>query len=407
MAIELNVLAAKRLDAYLELIGSRHLRDRRKRASFGIYTYGLLSESERKSVEPIAALACGNPEDTKRMHDKLLHFVGRSQWDDRAVRQEATRYAVQALSKQEQITTWIVDDTGFLKQGTHSVGVQRQYTGSAGKVTNCQVGVSLAIATETEQLPIDFELYLPDRWANDPARRAEARIPDDVQFATKIELALGMIDRAAAAKVPGNIILADSFYGESSEFRETVRLLGFDIAVGIRSGTKVRRIGRTGRLGVPMSVAKVAGDVPRRKRRKAAWREGTKGTLWSRFHVCRVKTVHDDGTPIEDRDPLWLVIEWPPEGEGRVKFYLTTLPQRMSHKAIVRIIKERWRTERMYEDLKGELGLDHFEGRSFPGWHHHVSVALCCYAFIVAEKVRSFPPSAGGKTCNHTLSVAA
>ena len=303
MGIELDASAAERLDVYLNLIASRHLRDHRKRASFAIYVFGLLGELERKSVEPIAALACGDPGDTKRMHDKLLHFVGRSQWDDRAVRKEAARYAMQALSEREEITTWIVDDTGFLKQGTHSVGVQRQYTGSAGKVTNCQVGVSLAIATQTEQLPIDFELYLPDSWANDPERRAEARIPDDVQFATKIELALGMIDRAAAAGIPGSIILADSFYGESSEFRETVRFLGFDLAVGIRSGTKVRRIGRNDRLGEPMSVVKLAHRVPRRKRRKVVWREGTRETLWSRFHFCRVKTVHDDGTPMGEREP--------------------------------------------------------------------------------------------------------
>jgi SRSO17 transposase len=407
MGIELDASAAERLDVYLNLIASRHLRDHRKRASFAIYVFGLLGELERKSVEPIAALACGDPGDTKRMHDKLLHFVGRSQWDDRAVRKEAARYAMQALSEREEITTWIVDDTGFLKQGTHSVGVQRQYTGSAGKVTNCQVGVSLAIATQTEQLPIDFELYLPDSWANDPERRAEARIPDDVQFATKIELALGMIDRAAAAGIAGSIILADSFYGESSEFRETVRFLGFDLAVGIRSGTKVRRIGRNDRLGEPMSAAKLAHRVPRRRRRKVVWREGTRETLWSRFHFCRVKTVHEDGTPIKEREPIWLVVEWPPEDEGRIKLYLTTLPRRMSHKAIARIIKERWRTERMYEDLKGELGLDHFEGRSFVGWHHHVSVALCCYAFIVAEKVRAFPPSAPSKSHNRTLRVAA
>jgi SRSO17 transposase len=407
MATELDAAASERLDLYFNLLATRHLKDRRKRESFAIYAYGLLGESDRKSVEPIAAQACGDPAGTKRMHDKLLHFVGRSVWDDRAVRQEAAGYVVEALSAREKVTTWIVDDTGLVKQGTHSVGVRRQYTGSAGKITNCQIGVSLAIATDTEQVPIDFELYLPECWANDPARRAEARIPDRVQFATKTDLALGMIERAALADIPGEIILADSAYGESSEFRETVRLLGFDFAVGIRSGTKVRRLGAKARLGTPMSVGELARHVPRRRRRKVAWREGTKATLWSRFHFCRVKTVHDDGVPIEAREPLWLVIEWPPGDEQRAKFYLTTLPRRMSHKAIARIIKERWRTERMYEDLKNELGLDHFEGRSFPGWHHHVSVAICCCAFVVAEKVRAFPPSAGGKTLDDALGFAA
>jgi SRSO17 transposase len=323
------------------------------------------------------------------------------------VRLEAAHYACEALGQQEELTTWAVDDTGFLKQGTHSVGVQRQYTGSAGQITKCQIGVSLEIATATQHVPIDFELYLPESWTNAPARRQEARIPDEVGFRTKIDLALTMIERAARNQIPGNILLADSGYGESCEFRETVRLLGFDYAVGIRSGTKVRRIGAHGRLGVAMTVGELAKTIPRRRRRKLSWREGTKGTLSGRFSFCRVKTTHDDGRPIEEREPVWLVIEWPLEAGQRVKFYLTTLPRRMSHKQIVRIIKERWRTERMYEDLKGELGLDHFEGRSFPGWHHHVSVAICCYAFVVAERARAFPPSAGGKSADHPLGLAA
>jgi SRSO17 transposase len=407
MATELDETATERLERYFQLIASRHLKDRRKRESFAIYAYGILGESDRKSVEPIAALACGEPDGTKRMHDKLLHFLGRSEWDDRAVRQEAARHAVEALSAREKVTTWIVDDTGFLKQGTHSVGVQRQYTGSAGKITNCQIAVSLAIATDTEQIPIDFELYLPECWAKDPTRRAEARIPDNVQFAPKTDLALAMIERASLAGIPGEIILADSAYGDSSEFRSTVRLLGFDFALGVRSQTKVRRIGANERLGVAMSVADLAKTIPRRQRRKLIWREGTKATLGGRFSFCRVKTTHDDGTPIEEREPLWLVVEWPPEKEQGLKFYFTTLPRRMSHKNIVRIIKERWRTERMYEDLKGELGLDHFEGRSFPGWHHHISVVICCYAFVVAEKIGAFPPSSARTTSHDALGVAA
>jgi SRSO17 transposase len=184
------------------------------------------------------------------MHDKLLHFGGRSSWSDEAVRLEAAHYACEALSQQEELTTWAVDDTGFLKQGTHSVGVQRRHTGSVGKITNCQIGVSLEIATATQHVPIDFELYLPESWANDPARRQEARIPDEVGSQTKIDLALTMIERAARNHVPGQIILADSGYGESCEVRETVRLLGFDYAVGIRRGTKVRWIGAHGRLGL-------------------------------------------------------------------------------------------------------------------------------------------------------------
>lgn len=406
MAQELDTAATARLEQYIDRLGT-HLKDRRKRESFAIYAFGILGESDRKSVEPIAALACGDPALTKNMHDKLLHFVGGSTWSDARLRLEAARYVCKALAQHEPITTWVIDDTGFLKQGSHSVGVQRQYTGSAGKITNCQVGVSLEIATATQHAPIDFELYLPESWANSPARRTQARIPERAQFQTKIDLALGMIERAARAEIPGEIILADSAYGESKEFRETVRMLGFDYGVGIRNSTKVRRVGAHGRLGTPMSAANLARTIPRRQRRKLCWREGTNATLSGRFSFCRVKTTHNDGTPIDDREPVWLVIEWPSGKDQPIKYYLTTLPRRMSHKKIVHIIKERWRTERMYEDLKGELGLDHFEGRSFPGWHHHVSVVICCYAFVVAERSRSFPPSASRARANRALGIAA
>jgi SRSO17 transposase len=406
MALELDDAASTRLKHYIDRLGS-HLKDRRKRESFAIYAAGVLGEGERKSVEPIAARACCEPEQTRRMHEKLLHFVGGSQWSDEAVRLEAARQVCEAMAKQEKVTTWVVDDTGFLKQGTHSPGVQRQYTGSAGKVTNCQVGVSLEIATATQHAPIDFELYLPESWANDPERRAKAHIPDEVTFKTKVELALGMIERAARAGIPGEIVLADSAYGDSNEFRRGVRELGLDYAVGIKSQTKVRRVGSNGRLGSALSVRDLAKTVPRRRRRMLRWREGTKATLEGRFSFCRVKTTHEDGVPLEDREPVWLVIEWPLNDEQACKFYLTTLPRRMSHKQLVRIIKERWRTERMYEDLKGELGLDHFEGRSFLGWHHHVSVVLCCYAFVVAERIGAFPPSTRRQNGDDALEVAA
>jgi SRSO17 transposase len=312
------------------------------------------------------------------------------------------------LERQEAITTWVVDDTGFLKQGSHSVGVQRQYTGSAGKVTNCQIGVSLAIATSTNHLPLDFELYLPSNWATDPALREEARIPDGVTFKTKIELSLEMIERAALAKVPGEIILADGAYGSSSDFRNGVRVLGFDFAVGIQSNARVLRLDARDRsCGEICTAAELAASLGRKAFRRVTWRQGSKSRLTSRFCFVRVKTMHDDGIQLADREPVWLVMEWLDGEERATKFTLTTLSRRMSRKAIVRLFKERWRTERMYEDLKGELGLDHFEGRSYPAWHHHISVVLCCYAFIVAEQSRAFSPSAGGAREGRSVVVAA
>ena len=402
-----EIATGARLEEFFGRIET-HLKDTRKRESFAMYACGILGEGERKSAEPIAARACADQDEVKRVHNKLLHFLGRSVWNDRAVRLEAARYAIEELQKQERITTWIVDDTGFLKQGRESVGVQRQYTGSAGKIANCQIGVSLAIATGTQHLPFDFELYLPRSWTEDERRRQQTRIPDAVKFKTKIQLALDMIERASVAGVPGEIILADAAYGESSEFRNTVRLLGFDLAVGVQATLRVVRLDSRDHVNdKPETAAELVGRLGPKRFRKLTWREGTKAKLSSRFCFVRVKVAEDDGLAIADHEPVWLIAEWIDGEKAPTKFMLTTLARRMSKKQIVRLCKERWRTERMYEDLKGELGLDHFEGRSFPGWHHHVSVVLCCYAFVVAERTRSFPPSASRERANRALGVAA
>jgi SRSO17 transposase len=375
-----------------------------------VYAFGILGDGERKSVEPIAARACGEEEATCKMHDSLLHFIRESPWDDRAVRREATHYVVGALSAREAITTWIIDDTGFLKQGRHSPGVQRQYTGSAGKTCNCQVGVSLSIATRTEQAPIDFELYLPESWIDDPERRKTARVPETMVFKTKTELAQDMLRRAKENGVPGDVVLADAWYGRSYEFRETIRTLGLDYAVAV-DPTKLRvwlLDARERRRGEPRLAADMGAMLESKAFRRITWREGTGGKkLASRFCFRRVKVVREDGTDPAEREPVWLIAEWP-EGEVKpTKFILTTLRRRMSKKQIVRTVMERWKTERVYEELKGELGLDHYEGRSFIGWNHHVSVVLCCYAFVVAERVRAFPPSARKTPRHDAVSFAA
>jgi SRSO17 transposase len=394
METGLDSAAVSRLTAYFERVGS-HLSRREQRESFATYFFGILSDGERKSVEPIAARACGDPDGTKRSHDRLLHFLGQSPWSDQAVRREAARHAIAAMTEQAPVTTWIIDDTGFLKQGSHSVGVQRQYTGSAGKVTNCQIGVSLSVASRTEHVPIDFALYLPKTWLDSPARRREARIPTETTFKTKPELALDLIVRALDDELPGEIVLADAAYGTSVEFRNGLVAYGLDYAVGINGTSNVWTLDARGRRSADaVSAADLGVRLGRKAFRHLTWRDGTRGPMFSKFCFRRVVVAHDDGTPAADREPLWLVIEWP-DGETRpTKFALTTLPRRMSKKQIARTLKERWRTERAYEELKGELGLDHYEGRSFPGWNHHVSVVLCCYAFVVGERMRSFPPSA-------------
>ena len=384
--------AQRRLEAYLKRIGDV-LGDPRRRASFATYAMGLWGDGERKSVEPMAARACADPARTDAEHQRLLHFVSNSAWSDPKVRRVAVRYGVDALVAREPIVGWILDDTGFLKQGTHSVGVQRQYTGSAGKIANCQIGVSLTVITPTEHLPIDFDLYLPHGWADDPARRHEARIPNEVQFQTKPELAIAQLRRAAATDVPKGVVLADAAYGHSSPLRRTCRELGLPYAVGIMATDRVYRLDRLGRrIGAPVAVQDFALALGRSYFRRTTWREGSKKTLWSRFAMERVVMVQGDG--VDDREEVWLLMEWEPGESAPTKYFVVSLPPSATRKQVVRTVKQRWRTERVYEDLKGELGLDHFEGRRFRGWHHHVSVALCCFAFVVAERAGAFPPSA-------------
>jgi SRSO17 transposase len=381
----------RRMGEYLSGVGEI-LGQKNRRESFAMYAMGLMGDGERKSAEPIAARACGDPALADAYHQRLTHFLGESDWNDRQVRRFAARYALMRMTAREPVEAWIIDDTGFLKQGKHSPGVQRQYTGSAGKITNCQIGVSLSVTTRSEHVPVDFELYLPQSWAQDAARRRLAHIPDELVFKTKPELALDMIRRALDNDLPRGVVLADSDYGDKSSFRREIRALGLDYAVEVHSPTTVWRLGSSDKpYGESMSVADIGHHLSDKHFRRVTWREGTKGKMWSRFAMVRVLPVrHEPGAA--DDEPVWLLLEWPPGEPASTKFWLAGLPRHFSKKRIVRLVKERYRTERVYQDLKGELGLDHFEGRTFRGWHHHVSVALCCFAFIVAERVQRFPP---------------
>jgi len=375
----------RRLAEYLSRIGEILGHDRR-RASFATYALGLLSDAERKSIEPIAARSCADDEQVSAVHQQLQHFITDSPWSDREVRRGAARYAIEALSAREPVETWQIDDTGFLKQGTHSVGVQRQYTGSAGKIANCQIGVSLTVATRTEQLPIDFELYLPKSWTESPEQREEAQIPEEVIFKTKVEQACEMIQRAVADDIPGGVVLADAFYGDEPSFRAAVRSQGLHYAVGIKSDNRVWKLDRRGRrCGEPVTVAQLARSLDPRSFRHVTWRQGTSEPLSGFFALQRVipayRAADEDLT---SRESVWLIIERF-DGDTETKYSFASFPRSWAEKRIIRLLKQRWRTERVYQDLKGELGLDHYEGRRYSGWHHHVSVALCCYAFVVAD----------------------
>ncbi len=361
-----------------------------------MYAAGLLGDGDRKSMEPMAARLCGDPDKVNATHQKFMHFIGTTAWQDKPIRERAAHYAVEEMQRHESITTWIIDDTGFLKQGRHSPGVQRQYTGSAGKRANCQIGVSLVLANSHAEIPVDFKLYIPQSWADDPKRCKRAHIPDDVGYSPKWELALDMIETAVDSGLPHGVVLADSAYGTVAAFREQLDSHGLLYAVDVKSNVIVRRVGVGGKLGEPMTVMQL-GRRLKSKFRKSTWREGSNASLSSRFARVRVVAGADRD---DSKNSQWLTIEWPLSEDAPDHFVLSTLPKTISIKEMVRTIKNRWRVERSYQDLKGQLGLDHYEGRSFIGWHHHVTVALVCHAFLVAELARSFSPSAS-RACPH------
>ena len=278
------------------------------------------------------------------------------------MRREAAEYAIEAMTEREPMRTWIIDDTGFPKQGTHSVGVQRQYTGTTGKISNCQIGVSLSIATRSAHVPIDCRAVSSGRAGRaDAARRDECKIPDEVVFKTKEDLALDMIVRAAEDKVPGDIVLVwpTVAYGRSYDFRETVqraRLRRY--ALGISPTQTMWVLDARDRCSGDAKAARtIASELGKKAFRRVTWRNGSmqgrRGKLSSRFALARLKVAHDDGRELERREPLWLLIEWPDGEAAPTKYALTTVPRTMSKKQLVRLFKERYRTERVYEEMKG------------------------------------------------------
>jgi SRSO17 transposase len=406
MEYQLNAAGEGRLAEYVDRIGSV-LGHESRRASFAIYALGLLGDGERKSVEPIAARACGDPERVDALHQKLLHFVSVAEWSDLEVRREAARYGLGSLTRYDPINSWIIEDTCMLKQGSHSVGVQRQYTGSAGKIANCQIAVSLTVATSRDHLPIDCDLFLPRTWTGDPKRRKKAQIPKNIRFRAKPQIGLDMLRRAVEADIPRGTVLADNAYGSSAEFRRSVRELGLHYGVGVKSNTKVWCTDKLEiRCGSKIGVKELAERISKKAIRRITWKQGTKGRLSAHFAFRRIVPCRADGIHPDRREVVWLIMEWE-DGRKDPQCYFCSLPGATTKKRLVRTIKQRWRTERVYEDLKGELGFDHFEGRGYRGWQHHVSAVLCCYAFIAAERAAAFSPSPRREVGDSSKHIAA
>lgn len=364
------------------------------------YCTGLLLPGERKSAEPMASRTA--PARASAQHQKLLHFVGVSEWSDARVLAKVRELVLPAIERHGPIEAWILDDTGFPKKGKHSVGVGRQYCGQRGKQDNCQVAVSLSLANRHASLPVDWRLYLPKDWADDAARRDKAGVPAEVVFQTKLAIALDQIRRAHALGLPRGTVLMDAAYGCDAALRAGIVELGLDYAAAIPRDTLAWPAGTgpgPGRRKASrhdeglLQVREIAKTLPAEAWHVVAWREGTGGPMSSRFARLRVRVPPRVRQP-GDHAGEWLLVEWP-EGEAEpTKYWLSTLPETISFPALVDIAKLRWRIERDYQELKQEVGLGHYEGRGWRGFHHHATLCIAAYGFLIRER-GAFPPSGG------------
>src|SRR5205085_5695573 len=379
------------------------------------YTKGLLLPIERKSVEPMAAhLAPGR---VRQMHQSLHHIVADAAWSDAAVLRQVRNQVLPVMTRKHGLAAWIVDDTGFPKKGTHSVGVARQYCGQLGKQDNCQVAVSLSLANAYASLPVAYRLYLPEAWASDAARRKKTGVPDQIGFQTKIEIALDQVRAACAAGLPRGVVLIAPGYGNHTDLRAALTALELSYVAGILSNTTVWAPG-TGPLPPkpyvpgrgrptkqlrrdaehrPIKVKDLALNLPAKAWRTITWREGTNVSLKSRFARVRIRIARRDFNRSEPWPKEWLLIEWPKGEKEPTKYWLSNLPSDIGFARLVDLAKLRWRIERDYQDLKQEIGLDHFEGRGWRGFHHHATLCIATYGFLISER-ETIPPSGPGSS---------
>ncbi len=364
----------------------------------GVYLRGLMLEGRRKSIEPMAERLPDGDEQC------LQQFVSQSPWEEAEVR----RALAVRMSEEIAPEAWVIDDTGFPKFGRHSVGVARQYCGALGKVANCQVGVSVNAATDEASCPLDWRLFLPEEWDEDEARRRKAHLPDDVRHEPKWRLALALLDELREWGLEAKPVLGDGGFGDITEFRSGLAERGLDYVVQVKGATsaypeqvKPELPSYSGRgrppkpryRERPASLRELALQAGRKQARQLSWREGTRGRLRSRFLALRVRPANVELRRAAQREGrelelCWLLAEWPPGSPEPTKYWLSNLAAATPIKRLVGLAKLRWRIEHDYRELKDALGLDHFEGRSYRGWNHHVTLVSVAHAFLSLERQR-------------------
>ena len=402
--LDTSTIAEQDFMAYVERLATA-VRHADRHQPMRAYLEGLLLPGERKSVEPMAARV--DPHNTGPLHQSMHHFVAKAPWSPDAVIRVARDHALAEFDEHGGVQAWIVDDTAFRKKGRLSVGVARQYCGVLGKQDNCQAVVSVSLANESMSVPAAYPLYLPEEWTNDHQRCRKAGVPDDVVFTAKWQIALTQMDSLLADRVPTAPVVVDAGYGRGTPFRDGLRARGLHYVAAIPDtitvwpdgkGPLPPKLGSKGTLmrrtpkHQPVAVKHLVRRLPRSAWRSVWWREGTRGDMRSRFALLRVRTATRDHWRTVPRPLESLLIEWP-SPNAKPKFWLSSLDSSIGLTELVRLAHLRWRVERDYEELKQEVGLGHFEGRGWLGFHHHGALCIAAYAFLIAERARLSPPA--------------
>ena len=367
------------------------------------YVTGLLLDGERKSIEPMAGRLVDHVSEISGMRQRLQECVSVSAWPDEVV---CSRLAKKIEAELPGVEAFVIDDTGFPKKGVHSVGVQRQYSGTLGRRDNCQVATSLHLASEHGSACVALRLYLPEQWCSDIQRRRKAKIPEGVGFLRKWEIALQQLDNALSWGVRKHVVLADAGYGDAGEFREALSARELTYLVGISGEPVVWEPDSDPQI--PPKASK-KGAAPKRYQdpvhppiavralsrkldfKKVSWRQGSRGWQASRFAAVRIRTAHRHVHREPPGEMQWLLCEWPASEKEPAKFWLSNLDASTSITKLVRLAKLRWRVERDYQEMKQEIGLDHFEGRTWPGFHHHATLCAVAHGFLALQRAL-FPP---------------
>jgi SRSO17 transposase len=362
----------------------------------GLYLRGLLEDGPRKSLEPLVARLGGAAE-----YQSMQQFLTDSPWDPALV----VRAVAERVAPIIEVQAWVLDDTGFPKDGKHSPGVKRQYSGTLGKIGNCQIGVSVHAVGANGTVPLGWALYLPQDWCEDSERRRRAKIPADVAFKTKPELAVELVERATGWEIPVAPVLGDQAYGDDSQLRERLDAADLEYVLSVgpkatvfapetvfavpeRNGTVGRSRRRLRPDREPESIAELIARLGPEAAQTVTFRDGADGRpVTSRFVFTRVRTLKQwtNGATQQPREE-WLIAEWPNGRDEPTDYWLSNLPADTDPERLARLARLRWTIELDYKQLKGHLGLDHYEGRSWLGWHHHTALVTAAHGFLTLER---------------------